>query len=98
MSSWPCSFKIAAAADESTPPDIATAIFILGTHASGVPFALTTYDRLPIAIDHNRHAGGVRTQDKLCLNAPSKNTESQKNHIICLSIMRSICSKPRLPR
>src|SRR5262249_55223264 len=27
-SSWPCSFKIAAAADESTPPLIATAIFI----------------------------------------------------------------------
>src|SRR5260221_13821161 len=60
-SSWPCSFRIAAAADESTPPDMATAIFILGTHASGVLFALSTYDKLPVAIDHNRHARGVRT-------------------------------------
>src|SRR5260221_1970747 len=57
-SSWPCYLRIAAAADESTPPDIATAIFILGTHASGVPFVLTTYDKLPIAIDHNQHAEG----------------------------------------
>jgi len=39
---------------------MATAIFILGTHASGVPSF--TYDRLPIAIDHNWHARGVRTQ------------------------------------
>src|SRR5262245_36722917 len=27
-SSWPCSRKMAAAADESTPPDMATAIFM----------------------------------------------------------------------